>query len=134
MSVSEPIPSTPLRVLVVDDLMDAADSLRLLLTLWGHDVRVEYDGRRALEAAHDFSPQVILVDMQMPGMHGGEVARHIKTDPRLKDAWVIATTANEPHDSRLQGYARYFHDHLVKPYNLDHLERLLTSCAAQPAE
>ena len=70
----------------------------------------------------------------MPGMHGGEVARHLKTDPTLKDAWVIATSANERHDSRLQSYAGYFHDHLVKPYNLDHLERLLATCAASTAE
>ena len=56
MSVSEPNPSAPLRVLVVDDLVDAADSLSLLLTLWGHEVRVEYDGRRALDSAQTFVP------------------------------------------------------------------------------
>ena len=134
MSVSEPIPSIPLRVLVVDDLVDAADSLALLLSLWGHEVRVEYDGRRALAAARDFRPHVVLVDVQMPGMHGGEVARHIKSNPDLQAVWVIATSANEPHDSRLHGYSGFFHHHLVKPYNLDHLERLLASCAAQSAD
>jgi CheY-like chemotaxis protein len=134
MSLSEPIPSAPLRVLVVDDLVDAADSLRLLLELWGHEVRVEYDGRRALDAARDFRPQIVLVDVQMPRMHGGEVARQIKTDPELEHAWVIATSANDRHDRRLESYAPYFHDHLVKPYNLDHLERLLATFAAQSAE
>jgi CheY-like chemotaxis protein len=134
MSLLESIPSAPLRVLVVDDLVDAADSLRLLLELWGHEVRVEYNGRRALEAARAFRPQVVLVDVQMPGMHGGEVAEQIKADPDLQRAWVIATSANDRHDGRLQSYARYFHDHLLKPYNLDHLERLLASFAAKPAE
>lgn len=134
MSVLEPISSSSLRVLVVDDLVDAADSLRLLLELWGHDVRVEYSGQRALEVAREFRPQVMLVDVQMPGMHGGEVARQIKAAPELRKVWVIATSANDPHDQRLKSYARYFNAHLLKPYNLDHLERLLASYALHSAE
>lgn len=134
MSVSDPLPSVPLRVLVVDDLIDAADSLRLLLELWGHEVRVEYDGRRALETARDYRPHVVLLDVQMPGMHGGEVARALKSDSEIGRSWVIATTANERGDPRLLGFRQFFDDHLVKPYNLEHLERLLASCAAQAAD
>jgi CheY-like chemotaxis protein len=119
---------------VVDDLVDAADSLRLLLELWGHDVRVEYDGRSALKTARDFQPHLVLLDLHMPGMHGGEVARRIKTDSNLNETWVIATSANEPHDSCLQAYVSYFRHHLVKPYNLQELERYLASCAAASIE
>jgi CheY-like chemotaxis protein len=127
--MSELIPSASLRVLVVDDLVDAADSLRLLLELWGHDVRVEYDGHSALDTAHDFQPHIVLLDVQMPGMHGGEVARRIKSSSHLKDTWIIATSANDPHDPRLQNYSAYFRAHLLKPYNLHALEGLLASCA-----
>src|SRR5262245_59711014 len=125
MSLLEPFPSGSLRVLVVDDLVDAADSLRLLLELWGHEVRVEYSGMGALQAAREFRPQVVLVDVQMPGMHGGEVAQSLKADPQLKDVWIIATSANERHDARLEPYRAHFREHLVKPFNLEHLERLL---------
>ena len=134
MSLADSLPSSPLRILVVDDLIDAADSLRLLLELWGHEVRVEYDGRRALAAAREFRPQVLLVDLQMPGMHGGEVAHQVKTDPEIGKVWVIATSANDLNDHRLTSYRRYFSGHLLKPFNLEQLEELLARCAAHPVD
>jgi CheY-like chemotaxis protein len=68
----------PVRVLVVDDNHDAADSLAILLRLWGYEVWVAYDGVAGLGAARHFRPQVALLDIQMPRMHGGEVARRLR--------------------------------------------------------
>lgn len=119
----------PLRVLVVDDYHDAADSLRVLLQLWGHEVRVARDGHAALAVATDFQPQVVLLDVQMPGLHGGEVARRLRLLPGAERVLLIATTGMDPDEERLAPYAALFDGHLTKPFNLERLERLLGTSA-----
>jgi CheY-like chemotaxis protein len=122
----------PLRVLVVDDNRDAADSLAILLKLWGHNAHIAYDGRTALDAALTFKPRVILLDYSMPLMHGGEVARQLRELPEFRQALIVATTANSASDPRLDGWRHHFNLFLTKPYNLATLEELLASHAASP--
>src|SRR5207245_2187460 len=72
---------SPRRVLVVDDSVDAADSSAVLLRLLGHQVETVYDGHAALEAVRSFRPEVVLLDIGLPGMNGYEVARALRTQP-----------------------------------------------------
>jgi len=120
-------PSESLRVLVADDNRDAADALATLVHLWGHDVRVAYDGRAAVNLAGDFVPHVVMLDIQMPGMHGGEVARQLRAQPDFRHAKIYATSANEFDDPRLTAWRHLFDAHFVKPYNLTLLEGLLAN-------
>ena len=119
-----------LRVLIVDDNQDAANALSILLGLWGHSVAVAYSGTTAIKLAESFDPQVALLDIWMPGMHGGEVARHFRQSTALKDALIIAVTAHPLNDSRLDEWREYFDDVLSKPCNLAQLEDLLAAHAA----
>jgi CheY-like chemotaxis protein len=104
-----------LRVLVVDDNVNAARSLACLIDLWGYDVRYALEGRSALDLAQAFRPDVVFCDIAMPGMNGCEVARRIRLRPETVGAFVVAVTAydseRDPHHTREAG----FHLHLVKP-------------------
>src|SRR4051812_1724935 len=84
--------SRPLRVLVVDDHQDTRDSFMLLLRLWGHDARPAADGPSALAEAAAFVPDVVLLDLVLPGMDGLEVARRMRRLPGLGNALVVAAT------------------------------------------
>jgi CheY-like chemotaxis protein len=114
-----------LRVLVVDDNRDAANALANLLRLWGHSVRTTYDGQSALSLADDFRPHVALLDIQMPMMHGGEVARLLRSRSEFATIKIFATTGNNPDDPRLAAWRHYFDAHFVKPYKLNQLEEIL---------
>lgn len=119
--------SQPLRVLVVDDNRDAADTLAILMRVWGHDARVAYDGPAAVKLAEVFRPQVITLDIQMPGMHGGEVARKLRALPEFGQVKIYATSATDSNDNRLLAWQHLFDMHLGKPYNLAQLEELLAN-------
>jgi DNA-binding response OmpR family regulator len=129
--MADSFPSTGLRVLVADDYRDAADTLRILLELWGHEVHVSRDGTATLRDASVFRPHAVLLDVMMPGLHGGEVARLLRRMPGLETILVVATSATDPDDPRLKGYRQYFDAYLIKPFNLDHLEALLTATLAK---
>jgi two-component system CheB/CheR fusion protein len=112
-----------LRILVVDDLLDAADSLALLLGLMGHVARAVYDGPTALREASTFRPDVVLLDLCLPRMDGYEVARRLRGEMGLSDALLVATTGlrQEERCIREAGFDRLF----LKPLDLTELERLL---------
>jgi CheY-like chemotaxis protein len=119
-----------LRILVVDDLVDAAESLALLLRLLGHEVRVAYSGRQALEAVSGFQPDLVLLDIEMPGMHGGETARLLRRLPGCQNLTIVATSGTEIDDLRLAGFQLEFDEYLQKPYGLNRLENMLARCAS----
>src|SRR4051812_39233517 len=85
------MPQPRLRVLVVDDIADARLALRLLLKLWGHEVAEAADGPGALRAAEAFRPDVVLLDISMPGMSGHEVARCLR-ERGLRPSLLVAVT------------------------------------------
>lgn len=115
-----------LRVLVVDDNRDAADSLAVLLDAWGHDCQVNYDGASALQRARDYRPDCVLLDISMPGMDGYTVARRLRQEPELARIKLVALTAysDETHSRRIQKAG--FDHHVVKPADTDELQRLLS--------
>jgi CheY-like chemotaxis protein len=124
----------PLRVLVVEDLADTADTLAALVAIWGHEAHVARDGTAALAEAASFLPQVVLLDFQMPGLCGGEVAVRLQRMPELAGAVLVATTANSPDDPRVAVFAGLFDHFLRKPYDPVVIERLLRSCARRTAD
>lgn len=118
------------RILVVDDNHDAADSLAMVLTEDGADVRVTYDGAAALAAlaARDkAAPLAIVLDIGMPGMDGYELARQIRQDPRFADLQIIALTGWGQHADRLRSRMSGIDSHLTKPVDLETLIELLVA-------
>lgn len=116
---------TTLRILVVDDNVDSADSMALLLSLDGHEVRTAFDGPGALAEAADFQPQAVLLDIGLPGMDGYEVARRMRELAGLRDVLMIAITGYGQEDDRTRSKAAGFDHHLVKPVDPETLSRLL---------
>ncbi len=119
-----------MRVLVADDHWDAADTLAMLLEMWGHEVRVAYDGLSALKAGRHFRPDVALLDIHMPGMSGGEVARRLRRQAGFERILVVATSASDPDEWGLAEYRGDFDAHLSKPCDPELLEELLTRCCS----
>ncbi|HSD53268.1 MAG TPA: response regulator [Burkholderiales bacterium] len=118
------------RVLVVDDNRDSAESLAALLGALGHEAHQAHDGRQALELARRLAPDLVLLDIGMPGMSGHEVARRLRADPSLRETALIALTGYGTDDDRRASREAGFDGHLVKPIDFDALERIL---AAWPA-
>src|SRR5262249_26231253 len=115
------------RVLVVDDNRDAADSLAMLLKLKGHHVRLAYDGPAALVAATEFGPDLVLLDLGMPGMDGYEVARRLRQTPGVESCTLAALTGWGQEEDRRRTRAVGFDRHLVKPVDSAELSALLAS-------
>jgi signal transduction histidine kinase/CheY-like chemotaxis protein len=107
------------RILVVDDNADAADTLAEALRFAGHEVREERDGRSALAALSEFSPDVVLLDLGLPGLDGFEVARRLRQDPKLTKIRVVAITGYGQEGDRQRTAAVGIDHHLVKPVDLD---------------
>ncbi len=116
--------STALRVLVIDDNEDSAESLGMLLRLEGHDVRTVYRGEAGLDTAERFDPQLVLCDIRMPGMNGYEVARHLRKMPGSSAMLVALTGFGSSADRDLSAQAGFDH-HLVKPVDPAHLADVL---------
>ncbi|MHC5538439.1 hybrid sensor histidine kinase/response regulator [Singulisphaera rosea] len=114
------------RVLVIDDNVHAAESLALIIKLWGHEVRLAYNGPDALETAVRFLPDVVLLDIGLPGMDGFTVARHLRDNPAFRDLLLMAITGYGREDDRQRSIEAGFDRHLVKPLDLDLLEGLLS--------
>ena len=103
------------RVLVADDNRDSAESLGMLLELAGHRVRLAYDGQEALDAAGEFLPEVLLLDIGLPRMDGYQVATRLRQDPRHDGMLLVAVTGYGTESDRDRGRAAGFDHHLVKP-------------------
>jgi CheY-like chemotaxis protein len=113
------------RVLLVDDNTDACDSLAELLRECGHDVRVAHDGSAALRDAPGFQPDVIVLDIGLPGMDGYEVARRLRGEPRLSGAILVALTGYGEERHRRRAEESGFDHHMTKPVDLEKLTALL---------
>jgi PAS domain S-box-containing protein len=119
------------RVLIVDDNVDAAASLSLLLQLGGHTTRVAHSGPEALRAAAEFKPDIVLLDLGLPGMNGYEVARTIRARPELGLPFLAAVTGWGSPEDRLKSKESGFDEHLTKPVDISMIELLLTTLAAR---
>ncbi|MGX2039904.1 PAS domain S-box protein [Methylocaldum sp. MU1018] len=120
-----------LRILVVDDNYDAAESMALLANLWGYETRIVHDGHAAVDACGTYKPEVVLLDLGLPGMSGYEVAQRLRED--YGNSMVIfALTGYGQAEDRARTTAAGFDRHLVKPINPDTLRTLLASLNSAP--
>ncbi len=105
----------PLRVLIAEDNEEAADSLALLLEVWGHEVRVARDGLAALDAARTFRPEALLLDLTLPRLDGFGVARGVRQQDELRGTAVVALTGHADEESRRRALDAGCDHFLVKP-------------------
>jgi len=118
-----------LRVLVVDDDIDGARSLAMLLEGNGHAVTLAHDGATALRLAPEFQPHIALVDIGLPELDGYELARRLRADRRLQTVGLVAITGYGHADDSIRSYEAGYDQHLVKPVKFDSLEEILARAA-----
>ena len=117
------------KILVVDDNVDSAESMAMVLELDGHTIHIAHDGEVALTAAMSFRPEVVLLDIGLPGLNGYEVAARLRRLPGTESAVLVAFTGyGQPEDLR-RALAAGFNHHLVKPVDLDALAKLIAAVA-----
>lgn len=117
------------RILVVEDNKDARDMLRVLLTLAGHEVREASDGPSGIEMAEATAPDIVFVDVGLPGMDGYEVARRLRAKRRSQDLFLVALTGYGQPGDRRSALQAGFDTHIVKPIDPNHLAAVVASLA-----
>ena len=117
-------------MLVVDDNVDGAESLAKVLQICGHEARTAHGGPEALDAARLFQPDLVLLDIGLPGMNGYEVARRLRGDPALAGAVVVALTGWGSEDDKRQSREAGFDFHLTKPVAVTAIQSILARVAA----
>jgi CheY-like chemotaxis protein len=113
------------RVLVVDDNVDSAEMMVALAQNWGHEAFHAGDGRSALAMAHELGPDVVLLDIGLPGMDGYEVAAKLRIDPVTQGARIIAVSGYGLDADRVKSHAAGCDEHLVKPVDIKKLALVL---------
>ena len=129
--VSRPRETVRARILVVEDNVQAAESLVTLLKVLGHEVHLAHDGHAGLELARSQTPRLLLVDIGLPDMDGYEVARRAREDPRLSGAVLFALTGYGRDEDRKAALAAGFDGHLVKPVSVEALEEIIARSASR---
>jgi PAS domain S-box-containing protein len=119
----------PLRVVVVDDNADAAESLGMVLSLAGHDVRTVTSASQAVAVAREHRPDAMFIDIRMPGLSGYQLAERLRQAVELRDTVLIATTGFGQEEARTLGGQAGFAHYLVKPIDSETVEQLLASIA-----
>lgn len=135
VAVEEPTPGAPeareaggpLRILVVDDNLDSAEMLSALLASWGHETHVAGDGPSAILRAKEMRPDVVLLDIGLPGMNGFAVAARLRDEPATANVRILALSGYGQESDRLKSRAAGCEEHLVKPVDIALLKRLLVA-------
>jgi CheY-like chemotaxis protein len=125
--ITQAAPVHRTRVLIVDDNCDAAETLSALLDVLGHDAQVANDGPAALAVMQDFRPQLVFLDLGMPGMNGCQVAEAIRLDRRFDQPVLVALTGWGSEGDRERTSAAGFDLHLTKPISLEAIEQMLAT-------
>ncbi len=129
-----PAPQAPRRrILIVDDNVDAASSLAMMLKMMGHDVRTSHDGFDGVAAATAYRPDLILLDLGMPRLNGYDACRRIREQPWGKGMVIIALTGWGQEEDRRRSQEAGFNHHLVKPVELASLDKLLAELKSETA-
>ena len=129
---SSPAPAKAYRILVVEDSLDAADSMAMLLNLMGHRVEKAHDGPAAVEIAKRYRPEIVICDIGRPGpMDGYAVAEALRPDFPRGSTFMIALTGYGQHEDQLRSHQAGFDFHLTKPADPKKLEKLLASISNQ---
>src|SRR5438876_707551 len=116
---------SPLRILIADDCHDTTTTLALLVSHWGHDVRTVDNGLTALAVAAEYRPDVVLLDIGMPGLDGYTLARRLRQELHLDQALLVCVSGFGQEADRCRALEAGCDFHLVKPVDLDGLEALL---------
>lgn len=114
-----------MRILVVDDNIDTATTTAMLLEMYGHTVSVEHSGENALINARSASPNVLLLDIGLPGIDGFELARQLRATPATASALLVALTGYSRAQDRKKSLEAGFNHHLEKPVDIDKLLAVL---------
>jgi len=122
---SAAVEPVPCRILVVDDNIDAASTLGMLLRLDGHVTRLAHDGMAALEVAEQFAPDVVLLDIGLPKLDGYEVAKRLRAQPGGEDTVLIAISGYGQEEDRRRAHQAGFNRHLTKPVDFEVLRSAL---------
>jgi CheY-like chemotaxis protein len=124
-------PATPqLRVLVIDDSVDNAEAMCALLTMMGCSTAIAFSGAQGIDAAAGFNPHVAFIDLEMPGMGGCEVARHLRSSHPEGTARLICLTGRGQPDDRDTCMCAGFDDFFTKPIAPESLESVVAACSA----
>ena len=115
----------PQRILVVDDSAEAARSMAMVLSLDGHEVQVAHDGPSTLNTARTFQPQIVFLDIGLPGMDGYQTAIQLRRLPGLENALVVAVTGYSLEASGSEAKEARFDHYLTKPVQFDGVRRLI---------
>jgi CheY-like chemotaxis protein len=118
-------PVGTLRIMVVDDNVDAAETFGVILDLLGHQTRVAHSGPEALEIAPGFVPEVVFLDIGMPGMSGYEVVQHLGAMPNTASSTIVAVTGWGSEADRMRAQKAGFDHHLVKPVETSAAQAIL---------
>jgi PAS domain S-box-containing protein len=129
---TEALDVAPRRVLIVDDNVDAANTLALILRLDGHNAEAVYSSKDVVASARALKPDVILLDIGLPEMNGYDVAQVLRSDPELQTVRLVALTGYGQAEDRRRTRAAGFDDHLVKPVDAAALKRTIAAKAARP--
>lgn len=127
---TQPEAATRRRILVVDDNVDAARTLELMLGLSGHEVRICFDGNEAIAIAEAFRPDLVLLDLGLPTMSGYDVCRTLRGQAWTQSTRIVALTGWGQEGDRRRSSDAGFDDHLVKPVDIDRLQRIVASSTA----
>ena len=120
------------RVLIVDDQPETAESLAELVRLWGHQASIAGDGPSALEATERLLPDVVVLDIGLPGMDGYEVARRLRAKAGGDQLVLVALTGHGTDEHLREAEAAGFDHHVLKPIDFERLEALLVHPARRP--
>ena len=126
---ASPTRETPRRMLIVDDNEDSACSMAILQRRRGHETRTAFTGPTAVAVAAEFAPEVVLLDIGLPGMDGFEVARRLRAMPAMASAFLVAMSGYGSYDDRAMAQEAGFDEYLIKPVDLDLLHTWLGSRA-----
>ncbi len=124
-AISAPARNLGLRVLIVDDNRDSADSLAMVLQLLGHDTSTAYDGFEGIAMAQAFAPQAILMDIGLPKLNGYEACRRIRALPETQRPVIVAITGWGQEADRQRSQEAGFDHHMVKPIDISPLVEIL---------
>jgi CheY-like chemotaxis protein len=119
-----------LSILVVDDNRDSAETITLMVEMWGHAARTVHDGPAAVDACLQFRPDVVLLDIGLPGMNGFEVARRLREQEGMDNLLLVAMTGYGQEEDRQLSREAGFNHHMVKPIEPAELRALLANAAA----
>jgi two-component system CheB/CheR fusion protein len=133
-SAPQPGPSRGRRILIVDDNLDAAETLAMMLEILGQETRQAHDGREALAVAGEYKPDLVFMDIGLPGISGLEACERMRGELGMRDAYLVAVSGYGTEEDRRKSRAAGFDDHVVKPLDPAMLPQILSGARrAQPA-